>query len=52
VLRIYYLVQKADPSEILLLSTSMSSQDYQVNQQYQSGAGVLSQQLTTCEPPP
>ncbi|KAG7396807.1 hypothetical protein PHYBOEH_001667 [Phytophthora boehmeriae] len=42
VLRVYYLArQKSAPTETLLLSTSMSSQDYQVAQQFQSGAGML-----------
>ncbi|RLN50318.1 hypothetical protein BBJ28_00010782 [Nothophytophthora sp. Chile5] len=40
--RVYYLVRRRTaPTEMLLLSTSLSAQDYEVDQQYQSGAGVL-----------
>ncbi|KAG7379283.1 hypothetical protein PHYPSEUDO_008779 [Phytophthora pseudosyringae] len=40
--RIYYLVrQKSDPTQVLLLSTSLSAQDYEVAQQFQKGAGLV-----------
>ncbi|GMF34529.1 unnamed protein product [Phytophthora lilii] len=42
VVRVYYLARQAsNASDMLLLSMSLSSQDYQVTQQYQSGAGML-----------
>ncbi|KAG6612635.1 putative transmembrane protein [Phytophthora cinnamomi] len=41
VLRVYYLArEKSDPEQVLLLSTSLSVQDYQVEQQFQRGAGT------------
>ncbi|KAH7474103.1 uncharacterized protein KRP23_8238 [Phytophthora ramorum] len=41
-LRMYYLArQKRNASEVLLLSALMSTQDFQVSQQYQSGAALL-----------
>jgi hypothetical protein len=41
-LRMYFLVrQKSNSSETLLLSMLMSTQDFQVPQQYQSGAGLV-----------
>ncbi|POM74004.1 hypothetical protein PHPALM_9088 [Phytophthora palmivora] len=42
VMRAYYLARQiSNTSHTLLLSTSFSSQDYEVTQQYQSGAGML-----------
>ncbi|KAK1936682.1 hypothetical protein P3T76_010117 [Phytophthora citrophthora] len=41
-LRMYFLVrQKNDTSQVTLLSVSASAQDFQVDQQYQSGAALL-----------
>eukprot|EP00644_Phytophthora_capsici_P015920 jgi/Phyca11/122807/e_gw1.49.110.1 len=41
-LRMYYLVrQKNDTNHLILLSVSASTQDFQVDQQYQSGAALL-----------
>ncbi|KAE9270188.1 hypothetical protein PF008_g30675, partial [Phytophthora fragariae] len=40
--RVYYLVrEKEDPEQVLLLSTSLSSQDYEVAQQFQRGAATV-----------
>ncbi|POM59516.1 hypothetical protein PHPALM_31741 [Phytophthora palmivora] len=42
VARIYYLVRKKnDPTKVLLLSTSLSAQDYHVDQQFQKGPGLV-----------
>ncbi|KAH7492104.1 uncharacterized protein KRP23_1016 [Phytophthora ramorum] len=42
VARVYYLVrQKTDPTQVMLLSTSLSAQDYEVAQQFQRGASVV-----------
>jgi hypothetical protein len=42
VARVYYLVRhQSDPTKVLLLSTSLSAQDYQVAQQFQRGAAVV-----------
>lgn len=42
VARIFFLVhEKSDPSHIMLLSTSLSAQDYQVVQQFQKGAAMV-----------
>ncbi|KAG6623113.1 putative transmembrane protein [Phytophthora cinnamomi] len=42
VLKVYYLVRnKTDPEQVLLLSTSLSAQDYQVAQQFQKGAATI-----------
>lgn len=42
VVRVYYLARQTNnTSNTLLLSVSLSSQDYEVIQQYQSGAGML-----------
>ncbi|KAL3667471.1 hypothetical protein V7S43_007693 [Phytophthora oleae] len=42
VARLYYLVrQKSDPTQVLLLSMSLSAQDYHIAQQFQKGAAVL-----------
>ncbi|KAL4138732.1 hypothetical protein PRIC2_002236 [Phytophthora ramorum] len=41
VARVYYLArQKNDPDQVLLLSTSLSAQDYHVTQQFQRGAAL------------
>ncbi|POM74003.1 Transmembrane protein [Phytophthora palmivora] len=42
VARIYYLTrQKSNPKNVLLLSTMLSAQDYEVAQQFQRGAGMV-----------
>ncbi|KAE9200495.1 hypothetical protein PF005_g15331 [Phytophthora fragariae] len=42
VLSVYYLVRnKGDPDQVMLLSTSVSVQDYEVAQQFQRGAGTV-----------
>ncbi|GMF59761.1 unnamed protein product [Phytophthora fragariaefolia] len=42
VLRVYYLVREvSDPEHLLLLSTSLSAQDYEISQQFQRGAGTI-----------
>ncbi|GMF20393.1 unnamed protein product [Phytophthora lilii] len=42
VARVYYLVrQKNDSTQVLLLSTSLSAQDYEVAQQFQRGPGTV-----------
>ncbi|KAG3095195.1 hypothetical protein PC123_g7137 [Phytophthora cactorum] len=42
VTRVYYLTrQKRDPTKVLLLSTMLSTQDYEVAQQFQRGAGMV-----------
>ncbi|OWZ16946.1 Transmembrane protein [Phytophthora megakarya] len=42
VVRIYYLArEKSDPTNVILLSTMLSAQDYVVGQQFQSGAGTV-----------
>ncbi|KAG6622530.1 Glycerol-3-phosphate dehydrogenase [Phytophthora cinnamomi] len=40
-LRVYYLTRWNSTNDTLLLSTSMSTQDFEVTQQYQSGAALL-----------
>lgn len=42
VLSVYYLVRNtSDTDQVLLLSTSLSTQDYEVAQQFQRGAGTI-----------
>ncbi|KAL3667472.1 hypothetical protein V7S43_007694 [Phytophthora oleae] len=42
VARMFFLVRKKnDPTQIMLLSTSLSAQDYEVVQQFQKGAAVV-----------
>ncbi|KAJ8563831.1 hypothetical protein ON010_g7514 [Phytophthora cinnamomi] len=42
VVRVYYLVRKkSDPAQVMLLSTSLSAQDYEVDQQFQRGPGMV-----------
>ncbi|KAE8999716.1 hypothetical protein PR003_g20259 [Phytophthora rubi] len=42
VARVYYLVRKkSDPTQVMLLSTSLSAQDYEVGQQFQRGPGMV-----------
>ncbi|KAG7396808.1 hypothetical protein PHYBOEH_001668 [Phytophthora boehmeriae] len=40
--RVYYLTRpKNDPTQVILLSTSLSAQDYAVDQQFQQGSAML-----------